>query len=120
MRKIVLCSLILLCAWFCPAWSEQGQVNDEVEAIDNLIKATEQKLEVEKQLKTLMIKFNQQQDEFFKGNQTKHHAFRMVSTAREIMEIVSNNHLKHLFSKEYLDELVLFSSIAGKSSPVRP
>lgn len=95
-------------------------MEDEVEAVDHLIKATEEKLEVQKQLKLLMVKFKRQQDEFFMGNQTKHHAFRMVTTAREIMEIVGANHLTHLFSKEYLDELVLFSSIAGKALVVRP
>ena len=93
---------------------------DEVKTIDQLIVATTQQLESQKQLKELMLQFKKQREEFVQGNQTKSHAGRMVRTARQIYEMITLNHIEHLFAKDYLDELSFFASIAGKSSLKRP
>ncbi len=94
--------------------------NDEVKVIDQLITATSRQLETQKQMKELMLQFKKQREEFIQGNQTKSHAGRMVRTARQIYEMISSNHLEHLFAKDYLDELTFFSSIAGKTALTRP
>ncbi len=93
---------------------------DEVSVVDQLIVTTSQQLEMEKHLKRLMLDFKAQKEEFVQGNQTKSHAGRMVRTARQIYELISAHHLQHLFSKDYLDELTFFSSIAGKNAIKRP
>jgi hypothetical protein len=95
-------------------------LEDEAEVLDQLIAANEKRLATQKVLRDLMVEFKQQKDEFFLGNQTKRHAFAMVSNARQILGIIKQEHLSYLFSPEYLEELVFFSSIAGKSAPVRP
>jgi hypothetical protein len=94
--------------------------NDEIKVIDQLITATSRQLETQKQMRELMIQFKKQREEFIQGNQTKSHASRMVRTARQIYEIISSNHLEHLFAKDYLDELTFFSSIAGKTAVTKP
>lgn len=94
--------------------------DDEMKVIDQLIVATTTQLEAQKQLKALMFQFKKQREEFVQGNQTKVHAGRMVRTARQIYEMVTANHLEHLFAKDYLDELTFFSSIAGKTAVTRP
>ncbi len=93
---------------------------DEVKIIDRMIAATESQLETQKRLKEMMLQFNQQMDEFIKGNQTKAHTGRMVRTARQIYVTITESHLEHLFAKDYLDELTFFSSIAGKTAVTRP
>lgn len=93
---------------------------DEIARIDHLIEATQVKLQQQKELKELVRLFQQQEERFFKGDQSKGHAAKMVSTARQILERIKEAHLEHLFSSEYLEELALFSSIAGKSTPKRP
>jgi hypothetical protein len=93
---------------------------DEVKVIDQLISATAHQLEKQKQMKELMLQFKRQREEFIQGNQTKSHAGKMVRTARQIYEMISSNHLEHLFAKDYLDELTFFSSIAGKTAVTRP
>lgn len=93
---------------------------DEVKMIEQLIAATTKQLESQKQLKELMLQFQKQREEFIQGNQTKSHAGRMVRTARQIYEMITLNHIEHLFAKDYLDELSFFASIAGKSSMKRP
>lgn len=93
---------------------------DEIKAIDQLIKATTQQLEMQKQLKELMLQFNKQRETFVQGDQTKTQAGRLVRTARQIYEMITANHLEHLFPQDYLDELTFFSSIAGKTAVSRP
>jgi hypothetical protein len=95
-------------------------IKDEIEALTNLIEVTEKRLAFQKKLKEKMVEFQLQKAEFILGNQTQKHAFSMVSNARYILGDIKQDHLSYLFSPEYLDELMFFSSIAGKSSPVRP
>ncbi len=92
----------------------------EIAVLDQLISTSEQKLQVQKKLKGRMQELQAQRDAFLAGNQTKRHSYKMVHTAKEILEIIEQEHLGHLFSKEYLDELIVFTSIAGRASPVRP
>ena len=94
--------------------------NDEVKIIDQLIFSTQKQLEDEKKLRELMLQFKDQIEEFVQGKQTKTHASQMVRTARQIYEMISANHIEHLFPKDYLDELTFFSSIAGKNGISKP
>jgi predicted nucleic-acid-binding protein len=97
-----------------------SNTEDELQVIEQLIRATTQQLEAQKQIKELMLQFGRQKEDFIQGNQTKSHAGRMVRTARQINEMLAANHLEHLFAKDYLDELTFFSSIAGKTAVRRP
>jgi hypothetical protein len=94
--------------------------DDEMKIIDQLISATSRQLDMQKQMKELMLQFKRQREDFIQGNQTKSHAGKMVRTARQIYEMITSNHLEHLFAKDYLDELTFFSSIAGKTAVTRP
>ncbi|MBI2742794.1 MAG: hypothetical protein HYX48_02630 [Chlamydiales bacterium] len=93
---------------------------DESKAVDNLIDATLQKLDQQKELKRLMALFRDQEERFFRGDQSKEHSSKMVNTARQILDLIKKGHLEHLFSSEYMEELALFSSIAGRTTPARP
>ena len=93
---------------------------DEVKSLAKLIEVNEVRLEVQKHLKEKMVLFKKQKEEFIAGSDSQKHAFAMVSNAREILGEIKKENLAYLFSSEYLEELVFFSSIAGKSSPIRP
>jgi GTP1/Obg family GTP-binding protein len=93
---------------------------NEVEAIGQLIEEQKKHLAKQMDLKELMETFQNQKEEFMNGKQTQKHATAMVTTAREILAGVNEEHIAHLFPAEYLEELVFFSSIAGKSRPNRP
>jgi len=93
---------------------------DEIKIVEQLIVATEAQMETQKRLKELMIRLQKLREEFVQGNQTKTHAALMVRTARQVYEIITVNHLEHLFAKDYLDELLFFSSIAGKTAVKKP
>jgi hypothetical protein len=93
---------------------------DEVSSIKQLIEKNEKRLAIQKRLKEKMELFQKQKEAFIAGNQTKSHAFSMVSTAREILTTVKEEHLSYLLSSDYLEELLFFSSIAGKTVPIKP
>ncbi len=123
MRKFLLLAIFGSASLFAAEQLEEKviEVNeDESRKIDHLIDATLQKLEQQKELKTLMLQFRDQEELFFRGDQSKEHAARMVNTARQILDIIRKAHLEYLFPSEYLEELTLFSSIAGKTAPARP
>lgn len=93
---------------------------DELKIIQRLIDGTTAQLEIQKQLKGMMLDFKNLREEFTQGNQTKSHTGRMVRMARQIYEVITAHHLEHLFAKDYLEELSFFSSIAGKTAISRP
>src|SRR5690349_16865385 len=93
-----------------PKTSLNGE--NEVFAMDQLVRNTAYQLEVQREMLQLMLDFRKQKDAFAKGNQSKAHAAHMVRTARLIYESITAHHLQHLFSQEYIEELVFFSSIA--------
>lgn len=95
-------------------------VEDEVKVLEKLIEVNEGRLRAQKDLKEKMSTFQKQKNRFIEGDQSKKHAFAMVTNAREILGIVKKENLNYLFPSEYLEELVFFSSIAAKSAPVRP
>lgn len=89
---------------------------DEVRAVERLIETTQQQLKTQETLKNLMLCFQKERESFAQGNHTKAQAGRLVKAARQIQGLIQDNHFEHLFSKNYLDELQFFSSIAGKQS----
>ena len=93
---------------------------DELQILEKLIEVNEIRIFAQKNLKEQMKLFQKQKAEFAEGNQSQKHAFIMVSTARDILGRIKKEHLAYLFPSDYLEELVFFSSIAGKSSPARP
>ena len=93
---------------------------DEVACLERLIEVNERRLATQKKIRDDMKLFKEQKNLFILGNQTQKHAFSMVSNARQILGEIKQEHLAYLFSSDYLEELMFFSSIAGKSAPVRP
>lgn len=93
---------------------------DEVNIISKLIEVNEKRLLAQKELQKKMALLKEQKEEFIRGNQTSKHAADMVFTASDVLGRIKKENLSYLFSSEYLEELIFFSSIAAKSNPVRP
>lgn len=93
---------------------------NEIEAMDRLIAATQSKLQVHQQLRELMVQFKGQQEKFVRNDQDKKSAYKMCQTAAVILQMIKDNHLEHLYTPKFLDELKLFSAIASRNAPVRP
>jgi hypothetical protein len=98
-----------------PAFLSEKEEN----VVETLIATTEKRLQKQKELRELVSAFKKEKD-IFTIEQTKKNAGQMVQTARKIMGIISEEKLQYLFSSDYLDELLFFSSIAGRNAPARP
>lgn len=89
---------------------------EDLQVIENLIASQERQLIIYNKLHTLMEEFQQQQDRFVKGEQTKELTSQMVETASKILKIAEDHQLLHLLTPFYIEELKLFSAIAKKRS----
>ena len=87
---------------------------EELATLDTLIGASERKLAVCKELRTLIAAFQLQQDQFHAGEQTKELAIQMVQTASRILHLAKEQELLYLFSPFFIEELNLFAGIAKK------
>jgi hypothetical protein len=93
---------------------------DELDVLAKLIHVNQGRLIKQKEMMELMALFQKQKQEFIEGNQSQKHSFAMVTNARHILTEIKEESLAYLFSTEYLEELVFFSSLAAKSMPLRP
>ncbi len=93
---------------------------DEVAVVTRLIQTTAEQLTTEQHLKELMISFKQERESFAAGDYSKKRASQMVRYARDILQIITDLHVQHLFPNEYLEEIKVFTSIASKNHIKKP
>ncbi|HEY5235921.1 MAG TPA: hypothetical protein VIJ14_07070 [Rhabdochlamydiaceae bacterium] len=98
---------------------------EELNILDDLIATSERQIDLQKELRDLIIQFHTQQDLFYQGSdndqKTKELASKMVSTAAKILKNSEENHYLHLFPPFFVEELKLFANISKKKfTPVQP
>lgn len=91
-------------------------LNPEMRSLDMLIEQTQKNLEEQQKLKALLKDYHQNRENFSKGGQTKQQATALVKTANAILKIVHEEHLLHLCTPEFIEEITFFASIASKNS----
>jgi len=106
-------NLLFLIFVFTAAFSLPKE-GEELATLDVIIGASERKLTVCKELRTLIAAFHAQQDQFHAGEQTKELAIQMVQTASRILHLAKEQELLYLFSPFFIEELNLFAGIAKK------
>jgi hypothetical protein len=106
----------VLAAFLLLGFSREG---DEQRVINELIATTERQLEIQKQLKILIVSFDAQQERFYQGEETKELASDMVETASKILKMAEENQLLHIFPPFFIEELKLFEGI-GKKNTFQP
>ncbi len=94
-------------------------IGREMQSIDALIAQTQKNLYEQMKLKELLKDYYRYREEFTQGLQTKHQAAALVSIASDILKILQSEHLQHLCTPSFVDEITFFSSIAGKKSITR-
>ncbi len=105
------------------SFSREGE---ELKILDDLIATSERQINLQKELRDLIIQFHTQQDLFYQGSDSdqknKELASKMVSTAATILKNSEENHYIHLFPPFFVEELKLFANISKKKSapPVQP
>ena len=90
-------------------------VRDELEAISCMISQQKRKLTSLIELKRQISHFTLLKKQFSEGSQSQKLALEMVLAAKDLLVEINKEHIAHLFSEEFLKDLVFFSSIADKS-----
>ena len=91
---------------------------DELLAVERLIRFAEQQLKDKKQLKILITEMRQNKELFIKGDGSKLHATYMIQAAKKSLRIIRKYHLEQLFAPEFIEELSVFSKVgSAKISP---
>lgn len=95
-------------------------ISDEMEVIDRMIRITENQLVLQKQMRELMIELRITKELFMKEESSKKYASDLVQTAYCLWNMIMDNHMEHLFTADYMEDLHFFSSIAAKNTIKRP
>ena len=83
----------------------------QIQAITDLIYSQQKRLELQKLLKQKMVTLETQKNLFIQGNKSQKHAQALVANAKEILNLIEQEHLSYLFSAEYIQELTFFCSL---------
>lgn len=92
----------------------------ELAMLDDLISATQKSLEMQKELREQIKKYQEIQKEYAQNGDDNELLFRMVKHAQKIMGMINDNHLAQNFDPIFLSELNLFSEIASKYGTPKP
>jgi len=89
---------------------------DAVETLEQSIERIQKNLEIQRKIKDLLIDLNALKKRFVKNETSKEEAWRMVKISSNVLRLIEDEHLEHLFTVEFLEELKVFSTFATKSS----
>lgn len=89
-------------------------IANELSILDNLIASTQRSLEKQKELRELIVKYQDAQRACLKNSNDEALLYAMVKAAHRTLEAIKENHLMDNFDPEFLSELNLLSQIAVK------
>jgi hypothetical protein len=95
-------------------------IGNEIARLDTLIQATEQSLEGQKKLRTLIVEYQKLQDQYLKNTKDNELLFKLVKSAYRVLVSIKENHLIHNFDPEFIDELTVLSQPASKRGIPKP
>lgn len=114
MRLYVFRLLMLLCCFSFPVFC------NEISRLDDLIEATQQSLQQQKELRELLQKYLSLREQYLKNTENAEVLFQAARTAFRAMNIIQENHLAQTFDSEFLSELSLFAKVGGKQGIPKP
>jgi len=120
MKADFFCILVMGAFCICPCFKLFSAPSSGVEAIEQLIASTQTRLEEERHLRRLLIQVQEEKEKFIKGEQTRACAARLSAAAQGAIQKIEQEHLHHLFSSEYMEELQFFSSIGDRHVLKKP
>lgn len=90
---------------------------DELVAIERMIELTDRQLAAQKRIKNNLVELKRAQEMFIKADGSKLHAHYMITAAKEILSLIDQFQLSHLFSSGFIEELTILTQFGTKTSP---
>ncbi len=117
MKKSFIYAVFILIPSLSFCMAKEGE---SLQTLDELIASSERQLLIQKQLRSLVEEFQKQQDAFQhtidESPATKELALKMVQTASQILQMADENHLTHLFTPFFVEELKFFAATSKKKA----
>ncbi len=88
-----------------------GAPQDEIEVIQELIQGTKKNLESQQHLLNLTLSFNNAREDFLENPDSARFASKLVKEAVQLQNHLVKEHLTHLFSAEFLEELAFYNQV---------
>lgn len=95
-------------------------IGNEIARLDTLIKATEQSLEGQKQLRLQILEYQKIQEQYLKNPNDNDLLLKLVKSAYRTLQTIKNNHLMQTFDSDFIDELTVLSQPATKRVIPKP
>ncbi len=95
-------------------------LDNQIAGLDTLIQATQQSLEGQKQLRTLIVEYKNIQTAYLKRMQDNDLLLTLVKSAHRTLKAIKENHLLPDFDPEFIDELTVLSQAATKRGVPKP
>lgn len=95
-------------------------LDSQIAMLDDLIEMTTQTLQNEQKLKSLILQYQQIQEEYIKNPKDKEQIVKMVRMADQILRKMEEAHLITQFDPDFISELAFFSKIANKKGIPKP
>ncbi|MCC5832743.1 MAG: hypothetical protein JJU12_06855 [Chlamydiales bacterium] len=91
--------------------------DEEIEVVRDLISVTENSLAAQKELLTALVKLNQAKSAFIEEPTSRKLATDVVKAAMLVQKEIENEHLAHLFSSDFLNEIQFYNLLGKKPKP---
>ncbi|MEI8365049.1 MAG: hypothetical protein WCF65_01405 [Parachlamydiaceae bacterium] len=95
-------------------------VSHELLRLDTLIRATEQSLEGQKKLRSMIVDYQKLQEQFLKNQSDNELLLKVVKSAYKILQNIKENHLTQTFDTDFIEELTVLSQPAAKRGIPKP
>jgi hypothetical protein len=104
-----------------PEQREPQQITTgDLRSLDDLITITEQGLTAQRQLREMVASYSASREIVQRNPNDNEALYRQSVMAKRLLDQIENNHLEHVFSREFLSELHLFAKVANKHILPRP
>jgi|ERR1700733_3802883 len=84
---------------------------DELLVIEQLIETTKKNLDTQQELLKMTLEFNQAREAFISDPESSRLATTLVKRAMRLRSHLEKEHLIHLFSSEFLEELAFYDRV---------
>ena len=88
---------------------------NEMKRLDHLISITEKNLTNQKNVKKLLIEFQNYQIKYLENSKDKTITLQMVKSAHNLLEAIKSSYLTQSFDSEFISQLQFYSQFALKA-----
>lgn len=112
MKKIFILGYFLL---LMPFLQSAEVIPQAIVQLDDLIQATDQSLKSQKELRGLILKYEEAQKKCIESPNDNELLYQAAIAGHKVLDKIKESYLIHNFSEEFIKELTLFDQVGSKN-----